>query len=51
MEYNLIAKATRKAINELAVAQVDLKVAELRRATTSAHLEKAREGMLGIDFA
>ena len=49
-EYNTIAKLARRAVNELAIADVDLKVAEMRRATTSAHLEKARAGMLGIDF-
>ena len=50
-EYNTIAKLARRAVNELTITDVDLKVAEMRRATTSSHLEKARAGMLGIDFA
>lgn len=49
-EYVKIAKNTRKALNDLMIADIDLKNAESRRAISSAQLEKARAGKLGIDF-
>ena len=49
-EYIKIAKNTRKALNDLMIADIDLKNAEARRAVSSAQLEKARAGKLGIDF-
>ncbi|KAI1795996.1 hypothetical protein LXA43DRAFT_1090614 [Ganoderma leucocontextum] len=49
-EYIKIAKNTRKALNDLMIADIDLKNAESRRAVSSAQLEKARAGKLGIDF-
>ncbi|PIL23876.1 hypothetical protein GSI_13627 [Ganoderma sinense ZZ0214-1] len=49
-EYLKIAKNTRKALNDLMIADIDLKNAESRRAVSSAQLEKARAGKLGIDF-
>ncbi|KAM5539004.1 hypothetical protein V8D89_007227 [Ganoderma adspersum] len=49
-EYIKIAKSTRKALNDLMIADIDLKNAESRRAVSSAQLEKARAGKLGIDF-
>ena len=49
-EYVEIAKATRRALNELMIAELDLKAAEGRRAITSALFEKARQGTLGIDY-
>ena len=49
-EYMKIAKNTRKALNDLMIADIDLKNAESRRAVSSAQLEKARLGKLGIDF-
>ncbi|KAI0747999.1 hypothetical protein C8Q80DRAFT_1270448 [Daedaleopsis nitida] len=49
-EYVAVAKATKKAMSELLIADLELKSAEARRAVTSAHLEKARMGILGVDF-
>ena len=49
-EYIKIAKNTRKALNDLMIADIDLRGAEARRAVSSAQLEKARAGKLGIDF-
>ncbi|TBU32368.1 hypothetical protein BD311DRAFT_803957 [Dichomitus squalens] len=49
-EYIQIAKDTRRALSDLMIADIDLKNAEARRAVSSAQLEKARLGKLGIDF-
>ena len=49
-EYIQIAKDTRRALSDLMIADIDLKNAEARRAVSSAQLEKARIGKLGIDF-
>ena len=45
-----LAKTTKRALNDLLMADLELKNAEGRRAVTSAHLEKARIGLLGVDF-
>ncbi|KAH9951301.1 hypothetical protein B0H21DRAFT_275997 [Amylocystis lapponica] len=50
-EYREIAKATRKALHELDMSTIDLKVAEQRRTNTDKHLELARAGTLGIQYA
>ncbi|OBZ75726.1 hypothetical protein A0H81_04436 [Grifola frondosa] len=49
-EYATIAKATRRALHELDMASIDLKMAERRRAIADAQVEKARAGALGVDY-
>jgi hypothetical protein len=49
-EYTHIAKATRRALHELEMASLDLRAAENRRKLADSHVEKARLGVLGIDY-
>lgn len=49
-EHKNIVKATRRALHELDVATLDLRAAEFRRKATSAQLEKAKAGVLGVDY-
>ncbi|KAH9946216.1 uncharacterized protein BXZ73DRAFT_95717 [Epithele typhae] len=49
-EYVTVGKLAQRAMNELNIADLEVKAAELRRATTSSQLEKARLGVLGADF-
>ena len=49
-EYANISKATRRALHELEMASFDLRTAENRRKLADMHLEKARMGVLGIDY-
>lgn len=50
MEHEYIAQTTRRAIHELAMASLDLAAAQKRRINADAQLEKARAGVLGIDY-
>lgn len=49
-EHEPIAQATRRAFHELSMASLDLAAAQKRRINASAQLEKARAGVLGIDY-
>ncbi|EMD38489.1 hypothetical protein CERSUDRAFT_82755 [Gelatoporia subvermispora B] len=43
-------KATRRALFEVELANMDLRLAEARRSIADAQVEKARAGVLGIDY-
>jgi hypothetical protein len=49
-EYTHISKAARRALHELEMATLDLRAAENRRKLADSHVEKARLGVLGIDY-
>ena len=49
-EYDEILKATRKAIYEQEMAEIELAAARMRREVADSQLEKARLGLLGIDY-
>lgn len=49
-EYGETLKATRKAIHEQEMAEIELGAAKMRREVADSQLEKARFGLLGIDF-
>lgn len=49
-EHTHIAKAARRALHELEMASLDLRAAESRRKLADSHMEKARLGVLGIDY-
>ncbi|KAI0646932.1 hypothetical protein C8Q79DRAFT_1009089 [Trametes meyenii] len=49
-EYLQIVLAKRRAMHEYEMSTIDLKMAERRRELADAQLEKARLGILGIDF-
>lgn len=49
-EYDEILKATRKAIYEHEMAEIELAAARMRREVADSQLEKARLGLLGIDY-
>lgn len=49
-EYGETLKATRKAIHEQEMAEIELAAAKMRREVADSQLEKARLGLLGIDF-
>lgn len=44
-----LARAARRAVHELDLAQLDLNMAQERRKVAQAQLEKAKLGALGID--
>ncbi|KAH7929768.1 hypothetical protein BV22DRAFT_1080384 [Leucogyrophana mollusca] len=48
-EYAQVAKATRRALHELELATIELRVAQGRREIAETHRKKANLGMLGID--
>lgn len=45
-----MAKETRRALHELEITSRDLKLAEQRRSVAVAQLEKARAGLLGVEY-
>ncbi|KAG6874289.1 hypothetical protein C0995_001514 [Termitomyces sp. Mi166 len=49
-DYMNLAKEIRRALHELDTARIDLHAAELRRKVADAQHEKARNGILGIDY-
>ncbi|KAJ8454634.1 hypothetical protein ONZ51_g12917 [Trametes cubensis] len=49
-EYIQTAAAARRALHELDMSTLDLKMAEARRVIADRQLEKAQIGMLGIDY-
>jgi len=49
-EYGEILKATRKAIYEQEMAEIELVAARMRREVADSQLEKARLGLLGINY-
>ena len=48
-EYEVSAREKRRAIHELELSTIELRAAETRRMVADAQLEKARQGVLGID--
>lgn len=50
VEYDEILKATRRAMYEQEMANIELTAARMRREVASSQLEKARVGLLGIDY-
>ncbi|GBE82355.1 hypothetical protein SCP_0407390 [Sparassis crispa] len=49
-EYAALSRATKRTLHELKMASTELRFAERRRALADAQLEKARAGILGIDY-
>ncbi|KAG5342238.1 hypothetical protein C0989_004550 [Termitomyces sp. Mn162] len=49
-DYTNLAKEVRRALHELDTTTIDLHAAELRRKVADAQHEKARCGLLGIDY-
>ncbi|OCH95489.1 hypothetical protein OBBRIDRAFT_720338 [Obba rivulosa] len=49
-EYEALSRATRRALFEVDVASIDLRLAESRRQIAEKQVEKARAGVLGIDY-
>ncbi|KAJ7445730.1 hypothetical protein B0H11DRAFT_1649718, partial [Mycena galericulata] len=49
-QYATLEKATRRALQELDTAGIELGAAEGRRKVADVHLEKARGGVLGIEY-
>ncbi|KAF5387038.1 hypothetical protein D9615_001659 [Tricholomella constricta] len=49
-EYAQLEKGARRALHELDTATIDLRAAELRRRVADIQYEKARNGVLGIDY-
>jgi hypothetical protein len=49
-EHLTTSRETRRALGELDMAALDLRMAEARRKIADTQLEKAKQGMLGIDF-
>lgn len=49
-EYESIDMAKRRALHELDMASLELKLAVERRIKADAQVEKARAGVLGIDY-
>jgi hypothetical protein len=49
-EYAEISKAARRAVHELEMSNVDLNAARMRREIADAQMEKARIGLLGLDY-
>lgn len=49
-EYTQRATGNRRALHELELSTIDLRAAELRRKVADSQCEKARNGVLGIDY-
>lgn len=49
-EHAPLARAARRAVHELELAALELRAAEGRRRAADGQLEKARAGVLGIEF-
>lgn len=49
-EYGETLKASRKAMREQEMAEVELAAARMRREVADSQVEKARFGLLGIDY-
>lgn len=47
--HDQVSRTTRRALHELDMATIDLRMAETRRRIADAQVEKAKLGMLGID--
>lgn len=50
LEHEPIAQDARRALHELEIASIDLTAAQNRREMAGAQLEKARAGVLGVDY-
>jgi hypothetical protein len=51
MEILQQSKHLSRQLHELQLASMDLRAAESRRKMSEIHLEKARNGVLGIDYS
>lgn len=49
-QYMSLEKVTRRALQELETANLELRAVEGRRKVADTHLEKARAGALGIEY-
>lgn len=49
-EYVHVATNTRKALHDMAIADLELQYLEGKRLVAAAHLERARDGKFGIDY-
>ena len=49
-QYDEVLKAARKAIYEQEMSEIELGAARMRREVADSQLEKARPGLLGIDY-
>lgn len=49
-EATAIEKSTRRAMHELGMAAIDLRLAERKREAAVRQVELARAGVLGIDY-
>ena len=49
-EYGETLKAARKAMHEQEMAEIELAAARMRREAADSQLEKARFGLLGVDY-
>ncbi|KXN90520.1 hypothetical protein AN958_04192 [Leucoagaricus sp. SymC.cos] len=50
-EHDQVSRDTRRALHELDMATIDLRMAETRKKVADAQLEKAKQGLLGIEGA
>lgn len=48
-EYQTLKLATRRALHELELSNLEVRAAELRRKASSRQLEMAKSGLLGVD--
>jgi len=49
-EYGETLKAARKAMHEQEMAEIELAAARMRREVADSQLEKARLGLLGVEY-
>jgi len=49
-EYGETLKAARKAMHEQEMAEIEMAAARMRREAADSQVEKARFGLLGIDY-
>ena len=50
VEYGETLKAARKAMHEQEMTEIELAAAKMRREVADSQVEKARFGLLGIDY-
>lgn len=50
VSYNENLKGTRKAVYEQEMGEIELAAARMRREVADSQMEKARLGLLGIDY-
>ena len=50
IEYGETLKAARKAMHEQEMAEIELAAAKMRREVADSQLERARLGLLGVEY-